>query len=99
MKGDYSQPGLMPGRYLEQIDLPSAYLVYAVERRLRGTSTTYAGRRIVSHPSIPIGRSRGIFSKITITVEVARCQLLFDGQAQPAKPGIGLFPGSTPKYF
>src|SRR5258705_12926275 len=26
MKGDYSQPGLMPGRYLEQIDLPSAYL-------------------------------------------------------------------------
>ncbi len=33
MKGDYSQ--LMPGRYLEQIDLPSAYLVYAVRRRLR----------------------------------------------------------------
>jgi hypothetical protein len=29
MKGDYSQPGLMPGRYLEQIDLPSPYLVYA----------------------------------------------------------------------
>jgi len=26
MKGDYSQPGVMPGRYLEQIDLPSAYL-------------------------------------------------------------------------
>jgi len=26
MKGDYSQPGLMPSRYLEQIDLPSAYL-------------------------------------------------------------------------
>jgi hypothetical protein len=26
MKGDYSQPGLMPGDYLEQIDLPSAYL-------------------------------------------------------------------------
>jgi hypothetical protein len=26
MKGDYSQLGLMPGRYLEQIDLPSAYL-------------------------------------------------------------------------
>jgi hypothetical protein len=24
-KGDYSQPGLMPGPYLEQIDLPSAY--------------------------------------------------------------------------
>jgi hypothetical protein len=29
MKRDYSQPGLMSGRYLEQIDLPSAYLVYA----------------------------------------------------------------------
>jgi hypothetical protein len=26
MKGDYLQPGLMPGHYLEQIDLPSAYL-------------------------------------------------------------------------
>jgi hypothetical protein len=26
MKGDYSQLGLMPGRYLEQFDLPSAYL-------------------------------------------------------------------------
>jgi hypothetical protein len=25
----------VPGRYLEQIDLPSAYLVYAVGRRLR----------------------------------------------------------------
>jgi hypothetical protein len=35
MKRDYSQPGLMPGRYLEQIDLPSAYLVYAVGSRLR----------------------------------------------------------------
>jgi hypothetical protein len=34
MKGDYSQPGLMPGRYLA-IDLPSAYLVYAVGSRLR----------------------------------------------------------------
>jgi len=35
LKGDYSQPGLMPGRYLEQIDVPSAYLVYAVGNRLR----------------------------------------------------------------
>jgi hypothetical protein len=26
MKGDYAQPDLMPGRYLEEIDLPSAYL-------------------------------------------------------------------------
>jgi hypothetical protein len=26
MKGDYSQPGVISGRYLEQIDLPSAYL-------------------------------------------------------------------------
>jgi hypothetical protein len=26
MKGDYSQPDLMPSRYLEQSDLPSAYL-------------------------------------------------------------------------
>jgi hypothetical protein len=27
LKGDYSQPRLMPSRYLEQMDLPSAYLV------------------------------------------------------------------------
>jgi hypothetical protein len=26
MEGDYPQSDLMPGRYLEQIDLPSAYL-------------------------------------------------------------------------
>jgi hypothetical protein len=26
MKGDYSQPALIPGRYLEQVDLPSTYL-------------------------------------------------------------------------
>jgi hypothetical protein len=25
MKGDYSQPSLMPGRYLEEIDLPSPH--------------------------------------------------------------------------
>ena len=35
MKGDYSRPGSMPGHYLEQIDLPSAYLGYAFESRLR----------------------------------------------------------------
>ena len=35
MKGDYSQPGLMSGHCSEQIDLPSAYLVYAVGSRLR----------------------------------------------------------------
>jgi hypothetical protein len=70
--------------------------------RLEGVSgggNNLRRRRIVSHPFIPIGRSLGVFSKITITIEVARCRLLFDGQAQPAKPGIGLFPGSTPKYF
>src|SRR6202035_5155004 len=47
MKGDYSQPGLMPCRYLEEIELPSAYLVYAVERRLRGRAQLRR-RRIVS---------------------------------------------------
>jgi hypothetical protein len=35
MKGDYPQPGLTPGRSSEQMDLPSAYLVCAVGRRLR----------------------------------------------------------------
>jgi hypothetical protein len=66
MKGDYSQPGLMPGRYLEQIDLPSAYLVYAVGRRLRRRQQlTPAAHRFAS--LIPIGRSLGIFSKITVS--------------------------------
>jgi hypothetical protein len=61
MKGDYSQPGLMLGRYLEQIELPSAYLVYAVERRLRGQAQlTPAAHRFAS--LIPIGRSLGKFS-------------------------------------
>jgi hypothetical protein len=63
MKGDYSQPGLMPGRYyLEQIDLPSAYLVYAIRRRLRRKlQLTPAADRFAS--LIPIGRSLGIFSR------------------------------------
>ena len=61
MKGDYSQPGLMPGRYLKKIELPSAYLVYAVERRLRGRAQlTPAAHRFAS--LIPIGRSLGRFS-------------------------------------
>jgi len=48
MKGDYSRPGVMPSRYLKEIDLPSAYLVYAVGRRLRG-SYNLRRRRIISH--------------------------------------------------
>jgi hypothetical protein len=43
MKGDYSQPGLMPGRYLEQIDLPSAYLVLCGWKASPEEATTYAG--------------------------------------------------------
>jgi hypothetical protein len=39
----------MPGRCLEQIDLPSAYMVYAVEI-VSGGSYDFHGRRIVSHP-------------------------------------------------
>jgi hypothetical protein len=65
LKGDYSQPGLMPGRYLEQIDLPSAYLVY----RLGGVSGEGNNLRPAAHrfaSLIPIGRSLGIFSKITV---------------------------------
>jgi len=44
MKGDYSQPGLMPGHCSEQIDLPSAYLFYAFGSRPTA-GTTFAGRR------------------------------------------------------
>jgi hypothetical protein len=61
MKGDYSRPGVMPSRYLKEIDLPSAYLVYAVGRRLRGV-TTYAGGALFRIPD-PIGRSLGRFSE------------------------------------
>src|SRR5260221_13856739 len=45
MKGDYSQPGLMLGYCSEQIDVPSAYLVYAVGSRLRRQVQRSAGRR------------------------------------------------------
>src|SRR5258708_31651107 len=42
MKGDYSQPGLMPSRYLEQIDLPSAYLVPVPSLSLSSTELSCA---------------------------------------------------------
>ncbi len=42
MKGDYSQPGLMPDRYLEQIDLPSAYLGPVPSLSLLSTELSYA---------------------------------------------------------
>jgi hypothetical protein len=42
MKGDYSQPGLIPGRYLEQIDLPSAYLGPVPSLSLLSTELSYA---------------------------------------------------------
>jgi len=61
MKGDYLRPGVMPGQLLEQIDLPSAYLVCVVGRRLRG-ATTYAGGALFRIPD-PIGRSLGRFSE------------------------------------
>jgi hypothetical protein len=35
MEGDYSELGLMASRHLQQIDLPSSYLVCALESRLR----------------------------------------------------------------
>jgi hypothetical protein len=42
-KGDHSQPGLMPGRYLEQIGLPSAYLAPLFpSRSLLSTELSYA---------------------------------------------------------
>jgi hypothetical protein len=43
MKGDYSEPGLMPGHCSEQIDLPSAYLVYAVGSLLRRQGQRWPG--------------------------------------------------------
>jgi hypothetical protein len=42
MKGDYSEPGLMPGRPLKQIDLPSPYLVYALWKSSPAEATTFA---------------------------------------------------------
>ena len=57
MKGDYSQPGLMPGRYLEEIDLPSAYLVYAV---VSGRSYNFRPAAHRFRILYPIGRSRAI---------------------------------------
>ena len=62
MKGDYSQPGFVRGRYLEQIDLPSAYLVYAVGKASPGRyNFTLAAHCYAFLTSI--GRSLGGFSE------------------------------------
>ena len=68
MKGDYSQPGLMPGHYLEQIDLPSAYLVYAEVvsgRRLQLSP----GGRAVSYRLVSSARFLRDLAEITVLIE------------------------------
>jgi hypothetical protein len=72
MKGDYSQPGLMPGRYLEQIDLPSAYLVYAV---VSGGSSNFRPAAHRFRILYPIGRSLARFRKIMAIIESRLCFL------------------------
>jgi hypothetical protein len=42
MKGDYSELGLMPSRHLQQIDLPSSYLIYALWKLSPAEATTFA---------------------------------------------------------
>jgi hypothetical protein len=49
MKGDYSQPGLRPGHCLEQIDMPSAYLIYPVGSRLRRQIQRSPGGATISY--------------------------------------------------
>jgi hypothetical protein len=62
MKGDYSRRGVMPSRYLKQIDLPSAYLVYAVGKASPGRyNFTLAAHCYAFLTSI--GRSLGGFSE------------------------------------
>jgi hypothetical protein len=55
MKGDYSQPGLVPDRYLEQIDLPSAYLVPVPSLSLSSTELSCAKGEL-GH-SGPVGKT------------------------------------------
>jgi hypothetical protein len=68
MKGDYSQPGLMPGPYLEQIDLPSAYLVYA-EVVSGGRLQLFARGRTVSYRLISSARFLHDLAEITVLIE------------------------------
>jgi hypothetical protein len=71
MKGDYSQPGLMPGRYLEQIELPSAYLVYAVERRLRGQAQVTPGGTSFRIPDPQSDAAWEYLAKLQLQLKVA----------------------------
>jgi hypothetical protein len=52
----------MPGHYLEQIDLPSAYLVLCGWKSSPAEAPTFAGRRIV-FASLSIGYRLGRFSR------------------------------------
>jgi len=69
MKGDYSQPGLVPGRYLERIDLPSAYLVPVPSLSLLSTELSsakahsrYSGLPQREPPLNPIAREWGVIA-------------------------------------
>jgi hypothetical protein len=66
MKGDYSRLGLM------QIDLPSAYLVYAGGRRLRRKLQLTPGGASLRITDSPSDAAREYLAEITILLKVAR---------------------------
>jgi hypothetical protein len=67
MKGDYSQPGLMSGSYFEQIDLLSAYLVYA--EVVSGGRYNFASGRTVSYRLISSARFLHDLAEITVIIK------------------------------
>ena len=57
-----------------------------------GGSNNLRRQRIVSHPSIPIGRSLGIFSKIAVTIESRTIKDTARIEFYKGKPGIRIIP-------
>jgi hypothetical protein len=70
--------------------------------RLEGVSgggNNLRRRRIVSHPSIPIGRSLGIFSKITITIESHDADCFSMARRNRQNLALVYFPVRRPNIF
>jgi hypothetical protein len=68
MEGDYSEPGLMASRHLQQIDLPSSYLVCALWKSSPAEATTFADRCIVSHRLSESDAAQQDWAEITVII-------------------------------
>jgi len=70
MKGDYSQAGLMPSRYREQIDLPFAYLVFGIESCSRREEQRSPGGPFYRRAFIGLGLLSDLFVRDLVEITV-----------------------------